>query len=264
LPDQDHHDLYAQAEAYDVAFDFRDLDNECDALDAICTKYRGVKPASFVDIGCGPGYHCIHYAKRGLRTFGIEINPTMLDYAKEKAKRNAAAVEFILTDMREFDLPQPVDLAFCAIASIHYLLSAEDIINHLRTVARNLASGGLYVIEANHPRDTFNVGESTHNEWEARRGDMIVRSRWGLDDLSFDPITQICRSKVGIEVERDDVIEKMEFAHIDRSLTYQELKLLVGQSGVFEAVDWLGILDVDKPFDNTKEAWRMIPVLRKL
>lgn len=264
MPDRDHHDLYAQAEAYDIAFDFRDLDDECDALDTICLKHRGAKPASFVDVGCGPGYHCIHYAKRGLRTFGIDINPTMIDYAKEKAKRDGAAVEFILADMREFDLPQPVDLAFCAIASFHYLLSAEEIINHLRAVARNLTSGGIYVIEANHPRDTFHVGESTHNEWEAKRGDTIVRSRWGLDDLSFDPITQICRSKVCVEIERGDQIEKMEFMNVDRSLTYQELKLLVAQSGVFETVAWLGALDADKPFDNTKESWRMIPVLRKL
>ena len=262
-PDRDHHDLYAQAEAYDIAFDFRDLDVECDALDAICLKYRGAKPKSFVDVACGPGYHCIHYATRGLRTYGVDINPAMIEYAMQKAIDRNAEVEFIEADMRDFDLPRPADLAFCGIASIHYLLTSDAIIEHLRSVARNLTPGGLYLIEANHPRDTFGVGKSTHNEWEAKRGDTIVRSRWGLDDLSFDPITQIAHSKVEIEIEREGEIDKLEFTNIDRSLTYQEFLLLIAQSGVFEAVDWLGALDPNKPFDNSKESWRMIPVLRK-
>jgi SAM-dependent methyltransferase len=264
MRDGDHHDLYAQAEAYDIAFDFRDLDVECDALDDICLKYRGGKPASFVDVACGPGYHCIHYATRGLRTYGVDINPAMIEYATQKAIDSGAEVDFIEADMRDFSLPQPVDLAFCGIASIHYLLTAEAIIGHLRTVARNLTPGGLYLFEANHPRDTFGVGKSTHNDWEARRGDTIVRSRWGLDDISFDPITQIAHSKVKIEIERDGQIDKLEFTNIDRTLTHQELKLILTQSGVFEAVDWLGALDPDKPFDNSKQSWRMIPVLRRV
>lgn len=261
--DGDHHDLYAQAEAYDIAFDFRDLDVECDALDDICLKYRGRKPESFVDVGCGPGYHCIHYATRGLRTYGVDINPAMLEFAMQKAIDRDADVEFIEADMREFDLPQPVDLAFCGIASFHYLLTTEAILDHFRSVARNLTPGGLYLIEANHPRDVFGTGKSTHNEWEARRGNTIVRSRWGLDDISFDPIAQIAHSKVEIEIERDGKIDKLEFTNIDRSTTHQELRLLITQSGVFEAVGWLGALDPDKPFDNSNESWRMIPVLRK-
>ena len=66
-----------------------------------------------------------------------------------------------------------------------------------------------------------------------------------------------------IEIERDGTVDKLEFTNIDRSLTHQELRLLIEQSGVFEAVDWLGALDPGKPFDNSKESWRMIPVLRK-
>jgi hypothetical protein len=67
-----------------------------------------------------------------------------------------------------------------------------------------------------------------------------------------------------MEIERDGKTEMMEFTNVDRSMTYQELRLLIMQSGVFEAVGWLGTLAVDKPFDNSKESWRMIPVLRKL
>ncbi|GAB4326190.1 MAG: hypothetical protein Kow0074_20490 [Candidatus Zixiibacteriota bacterium] len=256
-------DYYSQAEAYDIAFDFRDLDLEADALDRISVRYRGGTPQSFVDIGCGPGYHAIHYASRGLRAVGIDVNPSMIEYARNKAERLGAGAMFIQADMRDFLLPQPVDLAFCAIASIHYMLTNEDMIRHLRTVARNLTDGGLYLFEANHPRDVFNVGTSTKNEWESVRNGVTVRTRWGVDE-EFDPITQISKSHVHMEIERKGETTSHDFTNIDRVHTHQELKLLIAHSGVFEDVAWLGALDPDRPFDNSKDSWRMIPVLRKL
>lgn len=263
MPDGSHFDYYSQAEAYDIAFDFRDLDQECDALDAICMKHRGSKPQSFVDIGCGPGYHAIHYGLRGLRSIGIDVNPSMIEFAQNKADRHGSSATFIQADMRDFTLPQPVDLAFCAIASIHYLLTNDDMIQHLRTVARNLTDGGLYLFEANHPRDGFNTGTSAKNEWEIVRGGVTVYTHWGVDE-EFDPITQIAKSHVHMDIIRNGQKTSHDFTNTDRIHTHQELKLLIAQSGVFEDVAWLGALDPDQPLDNSDKSWRMIPVLRKL
>ncbi|HUU44137.1 MAG TPA: class I SAM-dependent methyltransferase [Acidobacteriota bacterium] len=258
-----HQAIYDLAETYDIAFDFRDLDAECNALDAICETHRGAKPESFCDIACGPGYHCIAYAKRGLRSYGLDLNPTMLDYARRKAERSGAAVNFVLADMRDFCLDAPVDCAFCAMSSFHYLLTNDDIIRHLRAVARNLTPGGLYIVEANHPRDVFRVGKSLKNVWEAQRGDTIVRSHWGYDADPFDPITQTTQTHVHIEVERDGHTRKYDEIEVDRSLTYQEFSTLIAIADVFDTPAWLGVLDVNQPFDNTKQSIRMVPVLRR-
>lgn len=254
---------YDRPEIYDIAFDFRDLPQECDALDAICEKYRNGKPRSFVDLACGPGFHCITYAKRGLNSYGIDVNPATLDYARRKAERAGASVHFLQEDMHDFTLPEPVDLAFCAMASFHYLLTNDDIVRHLRSVARNLTPGGLYVIEANHPRDTFRVGKSLFTEWESRRGDTVVHAHWGYDDDPYDPITQIARCRIHIEVKENGHSTTKDFIDLDRALTHQEFVLLIENSGVFEAVAWLGTLDVNQPFDNSKKSVRMTPVLRK-
>ena len=258
-----HQPLYDLCEAYDIAFDFRDLSAECDALDAICRAHRGGAPASFLDVACGPGYHCIEYARRGLQTVGLDLNPKMLDYASAKARTNETSAEFMLADMRDFKLRQPVDLAFCAMSSFHYLLTNEDTLAHLRTVARNLTPGGLYVIEAEHPRDVFRVGQSLQHEWESQRGETIVRSSWGKPDDPFDPITQVCTTTVRLEVVRGGGTEKYEFISLNRHLTHQELQLLIAASGVFEPVAWLGVLDIAHPLTNEKASYRMIPVLRK-
>jgi len=263
LRPRDQQDLYALAEYYDIAFDFRDLDRECNALDALSVRHRGAKPVSFVDIACGPGYHCIQYALRGKVCHALDLNPAMIEYAKHKAEHAGADIRFQVADMRDFALPKPVDLAFCGISTIHYMLTNDDLVMHLRAVARNLTPGGLYVFEANHPRDQFGVGSSTKNEWESKRGDITVRMSWGLDDLNFDPITQIADSTVRIEVDRGGRTETHDFTNVDRTYTHQEFLLLIEKSGVFDICEWLGALDPSVPLDNSKASWRMIPILRR-
>jgi hypothetical protein len=143
------------------------------------------------------------------------------------------------------------------------MLTDDDFVEHLQAVARNLTPSGIYIFEANHPRDRFGVGSSTKNEWESQRDGITVRMSWGLDDLHFDPITQIADSTVRIEVDRNGKTETHEFTNTDRTYTYHEFALLIEKSGAFEICEWLGALDPNQPLDNSKASWRMIPVLRK-
>lgn len=263
MPPNASQDLYALAEFYDIAFDFRDLDRECDALDTLCVRHRGAKPVSFVDIACGPGYHCLQLALRGRASFAFDLSPEMIAYARKKASSVGAEVSFQVADMRDFTLPNPVDLAFCGISTIHYMLKNDDLVAHLRSVAQNLTPGGLYVFEANHPRDQFGVGSSTKNEWESNRDGTTVRMSWGLDDVHFDPISQISQSTVRMDVTRDGKTETHRFINTDRTYTHQEFLLLIEKSDVFQVCEWLGALDPNQPLDNSKASWRMIPVLRR-
>jgi SAM-dependent methyltransferase len=280
-PDPEHlrHDY---AEAYDIAFDWRDLGQECDMLDSIFRRFSstGPVPRSFLDLCCGPGFHCLEYARRGLRSYGLDLSEAMLGYAREKAARLGIPVGFIHADMRDFQLPASVDLAFCPMGSFHYLLSNEDIVRNLQAVARNLAPGGLYVIEANHPRNVFKmerphildwgtrindsvVPMSWSGDWESQRGETVVRIHWGADDGGYDPFSQIATSRVRIEMVRNGSSRVWEFQDPDRFLTFQELQLLIEKSGVFETLTWLGDLDMDCPLDNSDKSSWMIPVLRR-
>lgn len=258
--------LYDLAEAYDIAFDFRDLGEECDKLDSLCQRHRGVVPRSFLDVACGSGYHCIEYAKRGIQSVGLDLSVSMLDYARKKAERHRAHVKFIQGDMRDFSLPVPVDLAFCAMSTFHHLLTTDDIIRHLCAVASNLTDEGLYVIEAEHPRDAFGITQTLKHEWEAERDGIVVKSSWGLPSDRFDPITQIVDTKVRLDVYLPNGAARQthEFTTQLRRLTFQEFMLLIAASGVFEPVEWLGRLTPECPLTNDTESIRMVPVLRKL
>lgn len=260
------HTLYDLAEAYDIAFDFRDLGEECDQLDSLCHRHHGDPPRSFLDVACGSGYHCIEYARRGIRSVGLDLSASMLNYARSKSERHGAEVEFIQADMRDFALAKPVDLAFCAMSTFHHLLTTDDVIRHLRAVARNLTERGLYIIEAEHPRDAFGIAQTLKHEWESERNGIVVKSSWGSPSDHFDPITQIVDTTVRLEVlsPNADSPRTHEFVTPLRRLTHQELTLLIASSRVFEAVAWLGRLTPECPFSNKPESIRMVPVLRSL
>jgi len=67
-----------------------------------------ITPLSYVlDVGCGVGTTACHLARRlGCRVMGVDINPLMVDRARERAKR------LRLTDLVEFKQADATDLPF--------------------------------------------------------------------------------------------------------------------------------------------------------
>ena len=54
---------------------------------------------------CGPANHSVRLAKKGHRVFALDIVPSLLAYAKEKAEAEGVSVAFLTQDMQEFTLP---------------------------------------------------------------------------------------------------------------------------------------------------------------
>src|SRR5690554_2493455 len=163
-------DFYNYARYYDIAFDFRDVRAEVDFLLG-CYRQFGAPGgvAAALELACGPGRHSREFARRGLRSVGLDLNPTMIDYARARPYGNA--VEWRVADMVAFEIESPVDLAYILMDSIVHILSLDDFERHLHSVAAALTPGGIYVIDQSHPREAFADLESyTATEW-------IVESR---------------------------------------------------------------------------------------
>lgn len=258
-----HLDFYAKARYYDLAFAFKNVAEENQTLLDLYRRICGREARSFLDIGAGPATNAIEMSGRGLQSGALDFSAEMVAYGQEKASRAGVALEYLQGDMREFTLPRPVDLAAIFMDSTSYLLTNDDVIGHLRAVARNLNEGGLYVLEMSHPRDVFAVGKSASTEWTQREGDVSVSVQWGADGDPFDPIRQITMVTASLKYsapdEEGEVVDRSE----QRCFTYQEMDALVRAAGVFDLVEVLGSLKPGVPFSNAPECWRMIPVLRK-
>lgn len=258
-----HEKFYSNAFFYDIAFRFKEVKKENQTLLDVYIEINKRMPESFVDLAAGPAANAIDMSKRGLRSFAIDQSRDMVEYGRRKIRESETDTIYLQEDIRYFALPQPVDLSAIFMASTGYLLTHEDMIQHLICVANNLNPKGIYVLEMLHPRDVFSPGSSTSSQWENMDEGVKVSVQWGDENDRFNPITQIkkvtAHLKYQTPTESGEIIDSCE----QREYTFQEMKALIDLSKVFELKKTLGSWDNATPFSNEETAWRMILILQK-
>jgi SAM-dependent methyltransferase len=270
-------DFYRHALAYDIAFGDRDFAGECDFLawclqehgrpNQLCAGWSnatsGSARPSFLEIACGPAQHAREFARRGWRAVGLDMSTDMLDYALQGALQDGAILETICADMCDFNLAQPVALAANMMESITHLVTNDQVVRHLRTVAQNLVVGGLYVLEMAHPSGLWR--DSLPNSWTSARNDTVVDFVFGLEDDSYDWITQQWTMTARLTItEPGQPVKVMEQHNNHRWYQAQEFAALVDLSAAFTQRWWYGdMLIPPPPLDNGPAAVNMILVLRK-
>ena len=258
----EYNEVYRRARYYDIAFR-RDVTREVDFL---CDLYRleaGRPLSSMLDIACGPGYHARLFARRGIKTYGLDLRPEMVEFAREEAQAEQAHVEWMASDMRAFTLSQPVDLALTSYDSIDCLATNDEIVDHFRAVARNLTESGIYVFDLTHPRDCslWNYGEF---HYTGERSGISVEIEWAVNRPEGNPLTQIVDTELLMRVNDNGREEVFRDRARERFALPQEYIALAKLSRSLEMVRFYGDYNLDQPFDNSPGARRMIGVLRKV
>ncbi len=256
--------VYSKAELYDIAFDFRDVAGECDALLDVFRMHTGRRARSFVELAAGPAAHAREMASRRMQSVAVDLSPEMVDLGNRLAESARIELRYIEADIAEFSIDEPVDLAAILMASESVLLDNEAVLSHLDCVADALKPGGIYILEMEHPRDVFGVGRSADRDWVMERDGVTVHTIWGRDGDHFDPITQITDDTVTVAWQRGE--ERGEVTEVlpARRFAPNEFRALVTASGRFEIVAELGALNPDLPVSNDRKSWRIVPVLRRL
>ncbi len=258
----DHSCIYTPL-YYDIAFNFRDISKQSDFLEDVYEKYTGRKLDSIIELGCGPAYFVREFAKRGKRSIGLDISAQMTEYAKSLLNREGLEAEVITGDMLDFSLDSPVDMAILMMDSLSHILSPGDFIRHLRSVARNLSDGGIYLLECSHPSDNMAGDKKVKNSWKMEREGIAVETTWGYPGDVEDHIRQRVMTTTTLNI-RDNGRE-LEIREVipQRYYFYDEICAYVSLSGVLEMAGSYGEMNINQPFDNSKESWRMNIVLRK-
>jgi SAM-dependent methyltransferase len=247
-------DIYDSAVGYEIAFSYRDIPAEVDAL----VVMAGGVPGSVLELAAGPAEHAVECARRGMRAIALDRSPAMIARAGANAAAAGVEVDVVAGDMREFSVAYPVDLAFCMISSISCLLTLGDLVAHFGSVRRALAPGGCYVVEGTHPTDYLGV-KSVQSGWDSARGSVAVRLEWGAEGDRIDPVTQVTPVRVSLTVADGDEVATYGSVEMDRFWTRDELDAAARLAGLRVAA-WYGNFDL-VPLTDPK-AWRMIVVLR--
>ena len=118
----------------------------------------GATPLNVLDIGCGTGFLALLFAAARHRVTGVDLAPTMLSRARDKAAAQGLAINFIEADIETLDLPAASqDL----IVERHVIWTLSHPELALDTWRRLLRPGGRLIIIEGHwgpaeRRDEYN------------------------------------------------------------------------------------------------------------
>ena len=236
---------------------------ECDFIES-CVKAHGLAQAKrILDIGCGSGRHAISLAKRGYSVSGVDIQPGMVAFVEEEARKARLDIKISVGDLRHLELTGKFDVAFCFMDTFRFLLTNEEILAHLSTVAGLLAPGGLYLTDFWVPRNWDQIANEMH-QWEQTEGETSVRVFYLQHPETCDPISQTFEDELVFEINESGKTREIKGGRTrTRLIMPQEFRALVDCSGAFRILATCGEFDLAKPFDQTTLSWRMVSVLKK-
>lgn len=253
--------VYARAAYYDIAFR-RNIDPEVAFIMNEYQRLNGRPLASVLEIACGPGYHVRAFVEKGVRAIGLDLMPEMIDFARREAEALGITAEWIAADMRGFSLPAPVDAIITMYDSIDCLATGDDLVDHFRTVAANLTSGGIYLFEVTHPRDCSMWNYGSH-KYEGERDGTKVEIIWAVNDPVPDPLTQIAEVETILRVTENDRVMEFRDRARERFTLPQEFMALIKLAGGLAVEGVYGDFVPGLAMDNSPASRRMIFLLRK-
>jgi hypothetical protein len=186
----------------------------------------------------------------------------MIRFTRQEAEKEGAAVQWITGDMRDFQLPSPVDLACCLFDSIDGLHSIDDFVRHFQTVAAGLVSDGVYVIGQSHQRDTSLIDYGPFH-YEGQRDGCTVVLDWATD-VQTHTLTQTADVEIVIRVDDKGAHAEHRHRTIESFATPLFLAAAARLSGAVEPFAWYGACRLDQPYDDSPASTNCITVFRKL
>jgi len=256
------------ADAYDLLYQDKDYEKECDYIEAIFKKYK-YNPKTILDLGCGTGGHALILAERGYEITGVDRSTNMLEIARKKAKEKKLKIDFIKGDITKISLKRKFDAVISMFAVMSYQTTNSTITSVCKLVKNSLNPGGLFMFDCWHgPAVLTDRPTSRTKEVTLDNGEKIIR----FTDSEIDVINHIvkvnftiyrltsCQPNEPDKPEKRNKREKhdeLRETHIMRFLFPQEIKYFLEVAG-FNKVDFYPFLELNR--NLSEKDWNIMVV----
>ena len=187
----------------------------------------GLKPpACILDLACGGGDQAKVFARRGYRVVGIDIAPSLIEFAQAQFAREKLEGDFIVGDMRNIDYVEEFDACVILSGSFGFFGDVEDE-KLLVSIRKALKKGGkvfVMVIPVNGKVDH----ERTWREFD---------DHWELEETWFDAeACTHCGRSVIIRKDGTVIVPKEEPGYSAneriRCYTIPEMRTMLAEAGL--------------------------------
>lgn len=117
------------------------------------------KPRTVAELGCGTGSLTLPLAAAGYHMTGIDLSSDMLAVARRKLEEQPqgrrflreGSVQWVQQNMKEWELPEPVDAVISFCDCLNYVLEEQDIQSVFASTYAGLKPGGTFLFDVHHP-----------------------------------------------------------------------------------------------------------------
>ncbi|MFC1999752.1 class I SAM-dependent DNA methyltransferase [Chloroflexota bacterium] len=210
----------------------------------------GEHPHAILDLACGEGTFAVAMASRGYQVTGVDSSTQMLEFARDRAAKENANVEFLLRDMRSLDFVERFNLVTCWFDSLNYLLELSHLEEAFTGVYRALRRGGLFVFDMNTiyglavgwQRQPYYVQTDTDEMFE-------------VGFPSYDREHKVATLMVRGFVKDGDRWYRVSEEHRERGYNLKEIRLCLKRTGLRELACWDDLEERNKVTGASERVW---------
>ena len=181
-------DWYDVPHYYDIIFDTGSKE-EAAFLEEASRTYGLARGRRALEPACGSGRLVCEMSRCGWKVTGLDLNPSMIKFSRERLERAGLKAELKRADMTNFSVKasKRYDLAFCLVSTFQHLLTETAARSHLQCVADALKPGGIYVL--GFYLGIGAAGKTSRERWTGERNG--VRVGCNIQGQSADPKTRL-------------------------------------------------------------------------
>lgn len=135
------------SENYIKVYSHRDETEAVKLVELITKSLLLQQGSSVLDMACGSGRHAITFAKMGFNVTAVDSSELLISEAKKNALQTRVKIDFVLSDILEFETSKRFDLIVNLFTSIGYFENDEQNFYVIKKAYDLLNQGGYFILD---------------------------------------------------------------------------------------------------------------------